>query len=70
MIISLGYRILKGIRNSDTITIVKDRNDQSTRNRDAGYPRAGRKVADAIARKKIEEIVDVWIERCDGSQCL
>lgn len=40
------------------------------RNRDAGYPCAGREVADAIARKKIEEIVDVWIERCDGSQCL
>ena len=33
------------------------------RNRDAGYPRAGREVADPIARKKIEEIVDKWIER-------
>lgn len=31
------------------------------RNRDAGYPRAGRTVADPAARKKIEEIVDKWI---------
>lgn len=33
------------------------------RNRDAGYLRAGREVADPAARKRIEEIVDIWIER-------
>lgn len=32
------------------------------RNRDAGYPRAGRTVADPAARKKIEEVVNKWIE--------
>ena len=31
------------------------------RNRDAGYPRAGRTVADPAARRKIEEIVEKWI---------
>lgn len=33
------------------------------RNREAGYPRAGRTVADPEARKKILEVVDKWIER-------
>ncbi len=33
------------------------------RNREAGFPRAGRYVADPEARKKIEEVVDKWIER-------
>ncbi len=33
------------------------------RNRDAGYPRAGRTVADPDARKKIEEIVEKWIQK-------
>lgn len=32
------------------------------RNREAGYPRAGRDVADPNARAKIEEIVAKWIE--------
>ena len=32
------------------------------RNREAGYPRAGRYVADPAARKKIEEIVNKWIQ--------
>lgn len=32
------------------------------RNREAGYPRVGRDVADPEARKKIEEIVHQWIE--------
>ena len=32
------------------------------RNRDAGYPRAGRTVADPAARAKIEEIVEKWIQ--------
>lgn len=31
------------------------------RNRDAGYPRAGRTVADPAARERIEEIVEKWI---------
>ena len=33
------------------------------RNRAAGYPRAGRTVADPAARKKIEKVVSKWIER-------
>lgn len=33
------------------------------RNRDAGYPRAGRTVADPVAREKIEEIVEKWIQK-------
>ena len=32
------------------------------RNRDAGYPRAGRYVADPIVREKISEVVNKWIE--------
>lgn len=32
------------------------------RNRDAGFPRAGRTVADSSARKKIKEIVEKWIQ--------
>ena len=32
------------------------------RNREAGFPRAGRDVADPIAREKIKEVVDKWIE--------
>ena len=31
------------------------------RNRDAGYPRAGRTVADPNARQRIMEVVDKWI---------
>ncbi|MCM1267875.1 MAG: DUF5674 family protein [Bacteroidales bacterium] len=33
------------------------------RNREAGFPRAGRDVADPIAREKIVEVVNRWIER-------
>lgn len=33
------------------------------RNREAGFPRVGRYVADPEARRKIEEIVNKWIER-------
>ena len=32
------------------------------RNREAGYPRVGRYVADPKARRMIEEIVSQWIE--------
>lgn len=32
------------------------------RNKEAGYPRAGRTVADPEAREKIEEVVKKWIE--------
>ena len=32
------------------------------RNREAGYPRAGRDVADPKARQRIREIVEQWIE--------
>lgn len=32
------------------------------RNREAGYPRVGRYVADPDARQKIEEVVHKWIE--------
>ncbi|MCC8107040.1 MAG: DUF5674 family protein [Clostridiales bacterium] len=33
------------------------------RNREAGYPRVGRYVADPAARTKIEEVVDKWLIR-------
>ncbi len=33
------------------------------RNREAGYPRVGRYVADPDARAKIKEIVDKWVIR-------
>lgn len=32
------------------------------RNRAAGYPRAGRYVADPAARERIKEVVEKWIE--------
>lgn len=32
------------------------------RNRDAGFPRGGRDVCDPVARAKIAEIVNKWIE--------
>ena len=32
------------------------------RNREAGYPRVGRDVADPVAREKIKEIVHKWIQ--------
>lgn len=32
------------------------------RNREAGFPRVGRDVADPRARKKIEEVVAKWIQ--------
>lgn len=32
------------------------------RNREAGYPRVGRGVADPAAREKIVEVVNKWIE--------
>ena len=32
------------------------------RNREAGYPRVGRDVADPAAKKKISEVVEKWIE--------
>ena len=32
------------------------------RNREAGYPRIGRYVADPAAREKIEEVVRKWIQ--------
>lgn len=32
------------------------------RNREAGFPRVGRDVADPIARRKIVEVVNKWIE--------
>ena len=31
------------------------------RNREAGYPRAGRTVADPLVREKIKEVTDKWI---------
>ncbi len=32
------------------------------RNREAGYPRVGRDVADPVAREKIKELVEKWIK--------
>ena len=31
-------------------------------NREAGYPRVGRDVADPVAREKIKELVEKWIK--------
>lgn len=33
------------------------------RNREAGYPRVGRYVADPKARKKIGEVVEKWVKK-------
>ncbi len=32
------------------------------RNREAGFPRVGREVADPVAREKIKELVEKWIK--------
>jgi len=32
------------------------------RNREAGFPRVGRDVADLVAREKIKELVEKWIK--------
>ena len=32
------------------------------RNREAGFPRVGRDVADPVAREKIKELVEKWIQ--------
>lgn len=45
----------------DTWEIEYDSLINPPRNRDAGYPRAGRDVADPTARKKIREVVEKWI---------
>ncbi len=34
-----------------------------TRNRDMGYPRGGRTVADEETRKEIDKIVEIWIRK-------
>ena len=46
----------------DTGEIEFDSMINPPRNRDAGYPRAGRYVADPVVREKIEEVVNKWIE--------
>lgn len=45
----------------DTFEIEFDSVINPPRNREAGYPRVGRYVADPNARKKIEEVVKKWI---------
>lgn len=46
----------------DTGEIEFDSMINPPRNREAGYPRVGRYVADPVARQKIEEVVKKWIE--------
>lgn len=46
---------------TDTFEIEYDSLINPPRNREAGFPRAGRTVADPAARKKIEEVVNKWI---------
>ena len=46
----------------DTWEIEYDSLINPPRNREAGYPRAGRDVADPAARKKIKEVVHRWIQ--------
>ena len=54
---------LYGINILDDGEIEYDSLINPPRNREAGYPRAGRYVADPGARAKIEEIVDKWVIR-------
>ncbi len=60
-----------GSRNSDLYGINIDLDEfeieydsmiNPPRNREAGFPRAGRTVADPDVRKKIEELVKEWID--------
>jgi len=46
----------------DPVEIEYDSLINPPRNRDAGYPRAGRTVADPAARAKIDEVVKKWID--------
>ncbi len=46
----------------DTGDIEFDSMINPPRNREAGYPRVGRYVADPAIRQKIEEVVRKWIE--------
>lgn len=46
----------------DTFEIEYDSMINPPRNREMGYPRAGRDVAAPEIRKKIKEIVEKWIE--------
>jgi hypothetical protein len=56
-------RYLYGINISlDDYEIEFDSLINPPRNREAGYPRAGRDVADPEARKRIVEVVNKWIE--------
>ena len=54
---------LYGINMLDDGEIEFDSLINPPRNREAGYPRAGRYVADPEARSRIEEIVDKWVIR-------
>ena len=45
----------------DTWEVEYDSLINPPRNREAGFPRAGRYVADPAAREKIEEVVKKWI---------
>jgi len=51
-----GYNILY-----DDWSIEYDSLINPPRNREAGYPRAGRTVADPAVREKIREVTDKWI---------
>ena len=46
----------------DPFEIEYDSLINAPRNRAAGYPRDGRGVADPVARKKIEELVEKWLK--------
>ena len=48
--------------NLDDFEIEYDSLINPPRNREAGYPRAGRTVASSEARDKIAEVVNKWIE--------
>ncbi|MCD8151397.1 MAG: DUF5674 family protein [Clostridiales bacterium] len=66
-----SYLLEQGSRQSDLygINILEDGEIEfdslinPPRNREAGFPRAGRYVADPEARKRIEEVVDQWLQR-------
>ncbi|MCD8015638.1 MAG: DUF5674 family protein [Lachnospiraceae bacterium] len=56
-----AQRNLYGINIWDDGEIEFDSLINPPRNREAGYPRAGRYVADPAARDKIREVVDLWL---------
>ncbi len=56
-------KYLYGINILDDGEVEYDSLINITRNRDAGYPRAGRTVADEAVRNEIDKILEIWIRK-------